>query len=214
MSEEQFPAFARGKFSLALASPEREACLHFLLTRYSVSAKHLGLPGPSDDEIWAMAMAALRAPDHNKLLPFRFAILRGAALDYLADLFEDYGRRRGKSADALRMDRGRATQAPVTIAVVARIDPDNDEVPPHEQWACVGGAVSNALTALHVMGYAGKMLSGVRANDPAIIEAFCEEGETLVGWIAAGTPKAPPKARGEVDPGCILSDFRPRATAK
>lgn len=191
-----------------MPSPEREAALQLLLTRYSVSVKHLGPPGLSDEQIWAVAMAALRAPDHDKLRPFRFVIVRGSGLDGLADLFEDYGRRRGKTGDALVAERARAMQAPVVITVVARIDPDNANVPPHEQWACVGGAISNALTALHFMGYAGKMLSGFRVTDPAIIAAFCGAGETLVGWIATGAPKAPPKARGEVDPRCILSDFQ------
>ena len=197
---------SEGDFSTTLQ--ERRAALQLLLTRYSVSAKYLGAPGPTDEEIWTIAMAALRAPDHNKLLPFRFEILRDGALARLADLFEDYGRRRGKTGETLVAERTRAMQAPVVIAVVARIDPDNSDVPPHEQWACVGGAISNALTALHFMGYAGKMLSGARAADPAIIAAFCDAGETLVGWIAAGTPTAPPKARGEVDPRCVLRGVR------
>lgn len=187
---------------------ERRTALQLLLTRYSVSAKHVGTPGPSDDEIWAMAMASLRAPDHKKLIPFRFVIVRGDALGRLADLFEDYGRRKGKTGEALAAERTRATQAPVVVAVIARIDSENADVPPHEQWACVGGAISNALTALHIMGYAGKMLSGARAADSAIITAFCEAGETLVGWIAAGTPRATPKGRGEVDPRCIVSEFQ------
>lgn len=190
-----------------MATLEREAALRLLLTRYSVSAKYLGPPGPSDDEIWTMAMAALRSPDHAKLIPFRFVTVRGDGLERLADLFEDYGRRNGKSGDALVAERTRATQAPLVIAVLARVDSGNTDVPPSEQWACVGGAISNALTALHFMGYGAKMLSGIRAEDPAIVAAFCGAGETLVGWIAAGTPKGPPKARGETDPCCILSEF-------
>jgi nitroreductase len=189
------------------ALPEGRAALRMLLTRYSVSGKYLGPPGPSDDEIWTMALAALRAPDHNKRMPFRFVVARGASLERLADLFEDYGRRRGKTGEELVLERARALQAPVTIAVIAHIDPDDSEVPEHEQWACVGGAISNALTALHLMGYAGKMLSGARAADPQIVAAHCREGEMLVGWIAAGTPKGPIKPRGEVDPGRILREF-------
>jgi hypothetical protein len=71
----------------------------------------------------------------------------------------------------------------------------------------VGGAISNALTALHIMGYAGKMLSGVRAADPVIEGAYCKEGEKLLGWISMGTPKGPAKPRGEIDPALIMSRF-------
>lgn len=181
--------------------------LRLLLTRYSVSAKHLGEPGPSDDDIWTMALAALRAPDRNKLVPFRFVTARGEGLERLAALFEDYARRKGKPPEEVERDRARATQAPVAIAVIARIDAANPEVPAHEQWACVGGAISNALTALHFMGYAAKMVSGTRASDPAIAGAYCGEGEQLVGWIVAGTPKGPATPRGEFDPASILKAF-------
>ncbi|MDP1716518.1 MAG: hypothetical protein Q8L40_00435, partial [Burkholderiales bacterium] len=67
--------------------------------------------------------------------------------------------------------------------------------------------ISNALTALHLMGYAGKMVSGHRAADPAIVAAHCRSGETLVGWIAAGTAKGEITPRGEIDPAGILSEF-------
>jgi nitroreductase len=188
-------------------SPEGRAAIRLLLTRYSVSAKHLAEPGPSDDELWAMAMAALCAPDHEKRIPFRFAVARGEGLVRLADLFEDYGRRRGKSGPELEREREKATQAPVVIAVIARIDAHDEIVPPQDQWLTVGGAIANALNALHFMGYGAKVVAGARAVDPAIVAAHCADGETLVGWISAGTPKGPAKPRGEVDPGCVLGRF-------
>ena len=188
-------------------TPEGEAAMRLLLTRYSVSAKHLREPGPGDEAIWAMAMAALRAPDHEKRIPFRFEVARGEALERLAGLFVDYGRRHGKAGRDLELEREKALQAPVVIAVIARIDPHDEVVPAHEQWTTVGGALTNAVNALHFMGYGAKVVAGARAKDPAIVAAHCAEGETLVGWIAAGTMDGPAKARGEVDPGCVLGRF-------
>ena len=188
-------------------TPEGEAALKLLLTRYSVSAKHLREPGPSDEAIWAMAMAALRAPDHEKRIPFRFVVARGEGLERLAALFVDYGRRHGKTAEDLEREREKALQAPVVIAVIARINPEDDVVPVHEQWTTVGGAIANAVNALHFMGFGAKMVAGARAGDPQIVAAHCRAGETLVGWIAAGTMDGPPKARGEIDPGAILAPF-------
>ncbi len=192
---------------ISAGTPEGEAGLRLLLTRYSVSAKHLVPPGPTDEQLRVMALAALRAPDHNKLIPFRFVVARDAGLEKLADLFEDYGRRLGRSGDELARERERATQAPVVVAIIARIDDQDPEVPAFEQWATVGGAISNALTALHLMGYAGKVVSGHRAADPAIVAAYCGSGETLVGWIAVGTAKGQAKPRGDIDPAGILSEF-------
>ena len=42
------------------------------------------------------------------------------------------------------------------------------------------------------------MLSGAKVRHPLMQRAFCEPGETLVGWIALGTPhdsplRKPPK---------------------
>ncbi|WP_293505101.1 nitroreductase family protein [Roseateles sp.] len=139
-----------------------------------------------------MTQAALRAPDHAELVPYRFKLVRGTARQGMAVLFADAARRAGKGEEGAALDAERALNPPVTVAVVARIDLGHPQVPAHEQWAAVGGAISNFLTAAHALGLGGKMLSGVKVRDPAISAAFCEPGETLVGWIALGTPARRP----------------------
>ena len=168
------------------------SALHALLERYSVGPKHLQAPGPSRDELSLMAQAALRAPDHGELLPFRFKIVQGLARERMAELFSAAARAAGKDEAGAALDGARALQPPMTVAVVARIDLGHPQVPAHEQWACVGGALSNFLTAAHLLGYGGKMLSGAKVRDPGINAAFCAAGETLLGWIALGTPSRRP----------------------
>lgn len=185
--------------------PPESHPLRALLTRYSISPKYLGDPGPTEDELDCMALAALRAPDHGKLVPFRFVVASGDGLDRLEAIFVKYGRRRGKGDVELAAERERARQAPCVIAVIARINRAPGGIPEHEQWIAIGGAISNALTALHLMGYGAKMLSGTRAADPEIAQAYCKPGEQLVGWISVGTPKAAAKARGDLDPARVLS---------
>jgi nitroreductase len=182
------------------------AALDLLLGRHSVGPKHLRAPGPTDAELHQAFRAALRAPDHGKRVPYRFIVVRDEGLERLAELFVDYGRRCGKSDDELAMERTRAVQAPVVIAVAARVAGD-DEVPAHEQWISVGGALTNVLNALHLMGYGAKMLSGLRAADPQIGRAFCRPGEQLIGWISCGTPAGPVKARGDDDVEAIVRRF-------
>ena len=178
-----------------------------LLQRYSLGGKDLAEPGPSKEELQIIAQAALRAPDHGELIPFRFVIVEGTARERLADLFEAYAKREGKSEESCRIERSRALQVPVTIAVVARIDLAHPLVPAHEQWACIGGAITNALNAIHAMGYAGKMLSGGKVRDQILNQAFCHTGETLVGWIVAGTPIKQPRAKTQKSTDKILSWF-------
>ncbi len=190
----------------APAAELRAAALDLLRSRHSVGPKHLAAPGPSEAQLRAAFAAALRAPDHGKLIPFRFVVVRDAGLERLAELFVDYGRRHDKADAELAMERTRAVQAPVVIAVVARIDPMH-EVPAHEQWIAVGGALANLLTALHIMGFGAKMLSGRRAADVQIGKAFCRDGEQLVGWVSVGTPTSTPKSRGADAADSIASVF-------
>lgn len=166
--------------------------LRTLLSRHSLGGKHLGEPGPDEAALRLMAEAALRAPDHGGLAPFRFKVVSGAARERLAALFERAAEAAGKEAAEARIDGDRARRAPVTVAVVARIDMGHPVVPAHEQWAAVGGAIANFLNAAHALGFAGKMLSGRKVRQPAIQAAFCEQGETLVGWMSLGTPAREP----------------------
>ena len=188
---------------------DKPAGIAALLGRYSVGPKHLIAPGPDEAQLRLMVETALRAPDHGELLPFRFKAVRSvAAKARMADLFSATARRAGKDEAACAIDAERALGPPLTVAVVARIDLGHPLVPAHEQWACVGGAIANFLNAAHLLGFGGKMLSGAKVRDAAISAAFCESGETLLGWIALGTPvKKPsgPSRKGGVD--AALSDW-------
>lgn len=167
--------------------------LALLQNRYSLGIKHLQAPGPDADQLQQMLAAALRAPDHAELVPFRFVVVQGTARERLADLFAEHAQRKGKDAEGIAIERERALRAPMTVAVLARIDLGHPLVPAHEQWMCVGGAVANFLNAAHAQGFAGKMLSGDKARAQHIAQAFCEPGETLVGWVALGTPTRTPQ---------------------
>ena len=183
-----------------------------LLTRYSVGPKHLVEPAPTEEQILLATCAALRAPDHEKLLPYRFVLIEDEQRRMLGDLFAEFARQRGKSADEIAVERERALRGPVLLAFVARIESDHPDVPPHEQWLAAGGALSNFLMALHLMGYAAKVLSGRKAVDPAIGGAFCESGEQFVGWIAAGTAANTPHPRETDNPDAVLRRWRPHKT--
>ena len=180
-----------------------------LLTRYSVGPKYLVDPAPTVDQILIAASAALRAPDRHNLQPFRFILIPDAQRQKLAALFADCARRNGKSADEIAIERERALLGPALLAFVTHIEPEEQRVVAREQWIAAGGALANFLTALHMMGFGAKVLSGNKAADPVISRAFCEEGETLVGWIAAGTATKAPHPRESDNPSSILRSWNP-----
>ena len=184
-----------------MLNTENASALDQLLSRFSMGGKHLIEPGPSAEQLRVMAAAALRAPDHAELMPFRLCVVQGEAKQRMADLFERYARRKGKDAESCVIERERAIRAPLTIAIISRIDSHHPIVPAHEQWISVGGAITNLLNAAHMLGFSGKMLSGEKVRSPEIIAAFCDPGESLVGWISIGTPikSGSPKSRKSTD---------------
>ena len=183
-----------------------------MLTRYSVGPKHLAEPAPSLDDLQRMTEAALRAPDHAGLVPFRFAAVRGEARHALADLYEQAALLAGKKEEEARRDRGRALDAPLLVAVIARIDPGHPVATVHEQWMTVGGALTNFLNAAHALGYAGKMLSGAKVRAAPVVAAFCGPGESLVGWVVMGTAEKPGSPKFDKPaPADVMRDWQPPA---
>lgn len=180
-----------------------------LLDRYSVGSKHLLNPAPDDAALLLMAQAALRAPDHGGLVPFRWVLVRGeTARDRLANLFERVALDAGKDATSAARDRERALEPPLLVALVARIDAGHPVATVHEQWMTVGGALTNWLNAAHTLGFAGKMLSGSRVRAKAVMEAFCQPGETLVGWVVMGTPAGVGKPKFQKpSPEVLMTDW-------
>jgi len=171
-------------------------------SRRSVSPKWLGEPGPAADEIEQMIGAAITAPDHDNLRPWRFVVIAGAGRDKLGDVFAEAKRRRSPGVDPseVERERERGKQAPVTIAVIACPVRDNAKVPLRDQYVSLGAAVQNILLFCHGLGYGAKTLSGAKVNDAFNCKALgVKQDEELVCFICIGTPKAPPRKRPRPD---------------
>ena len=176
-----------------MASPARLA-LH---DRRSVSPKRLGAPGPSVDQLETVVHAALRAPDHGGLTPWRVVHIPADQRDALAQLFIEEKRRRDPmvSADDLARAREHALNAPTLMAFVV-CPRQGTTVPLHEQWLAAGAALGNILNAFHALGFGAIVLSGDRCGDLQLAQRLgLHDGEKLAGFISAGTVlKAPPAA--------------------
>jgi nitroreductase len=183
--------------------------LDWLAQRHSVGPRQLGAPAPDAAALAQAARLAERAPDHGLLRPCRFVRVTDGRRETLAGLFEADARSRGLDDTECRRARERAFNGPALLAVVARIAPDVDDAPPHEQWVSVGAALMNFLNGLHLQGYAAKVLSGSSVRAPAIRNAFCDAGEELVAWIVTGTATRAAQARSQEQarPRPLLDDW-------
>lgn len=182
--------------------------LDLLSLRYSVGPKYLAPPGPTFEQWARAAELALRAPDHGGLRPFRLVVVGDGQREVLAEMFAMGARQRGQGVEEVERARARAFNGPGLAALVARVRDDVPDVPPHEQWMCVGAALMNVMNALHLMGYGAKALSGASVSDAAVHAAFCAPGELLANWIVAGYPVRAAHPKGGVAASSVISAWQ------
>jgi nitroreductase len=184
---------------LALLS-YNEHVIDVLLSRSSVSS--LGDPGPDDAELRTIFQAAVRAPDHGRLRPWRFFVIRGEARKQLSDLFVAALKRREPAATEAQIEkeRGKPLRAPVTIVVAGKIVAGH-KIPEIEQALSVGAAAMNMLNAIHALGFGAKWVTGANCYDADFRKDFgLDRTDQLVGFIHVGTPKETPPAMERPEP--------------
>lgn len=168
----------------------------FLLSRHSV--KFVQAPGPTDDELARILQAAVSAPDHGRLTPWRFSLVRGEAIGKLADLAIDAIKTAGKPYPPEKEANARRWLAnvPLLIAVACRLDHSNTKIPEHERLLATGAAVMNILNAVHMMGYAAFWSTGLGTYVDGVGEAlgFDALDYRFMGFVSVGTPIDVPQA--------------------
>jgi nitroreductase len=170
-------------------------------------------PGPSDGEIRQLVRAASRAPDHQRLKPFRFLVINSDDREALADVFEAAERELDPSISGERLERARekALHAPALLAVISRLQ-ENDEVPEIEQRASAGAALGYVVLAADLLGYGAMAVSGRKVATAAMHRAFkLADNETLLCFVGIGTPAKVKGAPPEPDPE-LLQTWHPDAT--
>lgn len=174
-----------------------------LLNRQSVPPRLLDGPAPSQADIDDMLAAAVCAPDHGAIRPWRFHVIQGEALNRLGDLFVEALKKREPDSlpETIEKEQNRPLRAPLIIAACAKIDQSRSNIPAVEQIVAVATACQNILLAAHDKGYGAMMLTGLNARDPHIKAAFGLEGpDEIVGFIYIGTPSGPAFEKERPDP--------------
>ena len=88
--------------------------LDTIITRRSVAPAFLADPGPEGERLERILAAGASAPDHGRLRPWRFIVIRGDARHRLGEVFAEALRRRQPDAadSALEQERNRPLRAP------------------------------------------------------------------------------------------------------
>ena len=181
--------------------------LDLLLTRVSVT--RLTDPAPTPAQLDVMFRAALRAPDHGQLRPWRFLTVQGEARDRLGQLMAESLRVRSPEAseDALLKARKMPLRAPLLVVVIARVQP-HPKVPGSEQVLAVSCAAHGLLLAAHDQGLGAVWRTGDFAYDSYLTKALGLTGdEQILGFIYVGTPEGTLRTPPVMEPQQFVTEW-------
>ncbi len=166
-----------------------------------VSGTILVEPGPDERALQCILRAAVRAPDHGKLRPWRFSVIRGAARERLGALMAEALIRRHPDATPaqIQKEKSKPLRAPLILVVGARIDLDS-RIPAIEQILSAGAAAQNVMVAAFSLGIGCAWKTGEAAYDAWVKAAFdLQPTDAIVGFLYLGsnvTPPLPPPPLG------------------
>ena len=185
------------------ASPET---LAFLARRRSAAAMALTEPAPSDAELATLLRLAARVPDHGKLAPWRFVVLKGEAKRRFVAGLEAIAADR-PDAEKLKAKLGKIKAPPLTVAVISRVRPG--EIPEWEQRLSAGAVCMTLIVAAQAMGYGANWITDWYAYDEAALRLLgLREGEQVAGYVHLGTSAEAPLERVRPDVSAIVEAWR------
>lgn len=178
--------------------------------RRSTPSRLLSEPGPDAAQLHRILATAVRVPDHGRLEPWRFILIRGDNRQRLGDVLARRAVERNPDALAavLDKDRARFSQAPLVIAVIARLTPGH-KIPEQEQLLSGGAVCLSLLQAADALGFGAQWLTGWAAYDPAVAATLgLSDSEKVLGFIHVGTAADRIAERERPDPAGLTSELQ------
>ncbi|WP_037844812.1 MULTISPECIES: nitroreductase family protein [unclassified Streptomyces] len=155
-----------------------------ILTRRSIHS--LSGPAPSDQEFAYLLKGAAAAPDHGRLRPWRWILLRNADL-------EAVGARLAAEAEPEERDlvMKKFMRAPLK-AVLVFSPKAKPRVPEWEQLASASNVAYGLMLLLHARGFGSIWRTGRLCQSPGSRSLLgVEPDEQLLGSLDIGTPAVP-----------------------
>ena len=163
--------------------------LEAIHTRQSISQVK---PDPVPRElIEKILAAAVQAPNHYKVRPWRFVVMTGAAREKLGETMAHSTKASTPDAteDELQKVRAKPLRAPVVIAVAVD-KPGLTKAKEIENICATAAAVQNMLLAAHALGLAAMWRTGPSATDPAVKQFLgWEPDQHLIAFVYLGYPQ-------------------------
>jgi nitroreductase len=145
----------------------------------------------SRDIIKQLLSAAVQAPNHYKVRPWRFVVLTGEARNRLGDVMAASLRDRQPGFPQEAFDKAQTIplQAPLVIAVGVDM-PTEAKVLEIENICATATACQNILLAAYALGLGAKWRTGDWARDPKVKEFLgFEPDQHIIAFIYIGYPE-------------------------
>lgn len=184
--------------------------LQVLDHRRSTPSRLLSEPGPDAGQLRRMLATAVRVPDHGRLEPWRFILIRGDNRQRLGDVLARRSVERNPDAAAAVVDKDRArfSQAPLVIAVIAHLTPGH-KIPEQEQLLSGGAVCLTLLQAADALGFGAQWLTGWAAYDPVVASTLgLSDNEKVLGFLHVGTATEQIAERDRPDPADLTRDLQ------
>lgn len=177
-------------------------------SRHNVSPRRLNEPGPSAQQLQEILGAAAAAPDHGRLLPWRFVIVPWHQRERLAEVFGLALLDRDPAATPAQIEsaREKAHRSPFLMLAVACLagsearpgsagargarHPESSaaEVGDAERLVSFGCAIQNILLCAHAAGFGTGLTSGQAMGSARLRALFgLRENEQAVCCINIGS---------------------------
>ena len=183
------------------------AVLDFLALRRSASAATLTTPGPDEATLAQLLRLATRVPDHGKLFPWRFIVLRGEAKVAYVRALEPLAAQQANPEKA-RAALAKVRNPPVSVCVVSRLL--EAAIPEWEQRLSSGAVCMTLLTAAQAAGYGANWITDWYAYDDRALGILgLSDSERVAGFVHIGTATEAPLERVRPDVAALASVWAP-----
>lgn len=174
-----------------------------------VSVSRLTDPAPDQHALDNMFKAAMRAPDHGLLRPWRFLILQGSARARLGELFVQATLADEPDMPAAKLDKLRDKPLRAPMIVVGICSPrDHPKVPVFEQQLAATAAINNLIIAAHAQNIGAIWRTGPMATHDTVTRGLgLSAQENILGFIYLGTPDGPVRPLKEEDFNDYIQDW-------
>ena len=158
--------------------------------RVHVSPKRLVEPGPNTNQKEQILLAANAAPDHGRMVPWRFIEIQESSRSALGEVFSQclFDRDTNATQAQLQEAREKAFRGPLLLLAIANYQDLNSDISKQEKLISLGCAIQNILLSAYALGFGSGLSSGRALQSDRIRMLFqLSSEEEPICFITIGT---------------------------